>query len=488
MILLLLSLLSAAYSILLPYGMEIEDESDLLELVGEGVLDSRTAGDLLAMMENPLDLRYASREEISMIPGISDEDAAAIISLRKAGGLRRLDDLLSLEGFDERRISAISLFCKVSKPKPELWVDLRGNGRDLLILTGGEAMGAGFGVRGDVGTEGRRISSWYLTWQRGYVRFGVGSHRLRFGSGQLTGYPAGSSVELDPDLTASRRRNMLAIFVKRSNLPISLFSFSSEDGVQLGGGFALPINETIGLGILGYSGRRGCMGAWMSLKGEGLEVEIGGNREGVAIESRYLLRWKGGKVELLGWRHGLSFDPELGKVYRGERGVRIGVFRRGRIKGMGVNGAGRLTLVRDELTGRSRSYLRSYLSFRPSSKLSGGLSLYRYLRGNPSPDYASRSFHLWSSLGITRRTRLRVKSSISRRLYSSGPKSDGYVQPELIRQLPAGVKVGIGVKVERGGDWSWRATIRSRGRLSGYLRLSGSAGVERIYFRVRGGI
>ena len=153
MILLLLSLLSAAYSILLPYGMEIEDESDLLELVGEGVLDSRTAGDLLAMMENPLDLRYASREEISMIPGISDEDATAIISLRKAGGLRRLDDLLSLEGFDERRISAISLFCKVSKPKPELWVDLRGNGRDLLILTGGEAMGAGFGVRGDVGRK-----------------------------------------------------------------------------------------------------------------------------------------------------------------------------------------------------------------------------------------------------------------------------------------------------------------------------------------------
>jgi len=486
---LILFFLSAAYSVILPYGVEIEDESDLIDLVDEGLLDARTAGNLLEMMEDPLDLSTASREEISMIPGISDEDAAAILSLRRAGGLKELNDLLNLEGFDERKISMISPFCKVSRLKPGIWMKLRGSGRNLLILTGGGAMGAGFGMRGDIGPDERKISGWYLTWRLGRVKIDVGAHRVRFGSGQLTGYPAGSSVEIDPDLTASRRRNMLALSVERHHLLASLFSFSSENGAQLGGAVVLPINDAVGLGALGYGGKRGCLGIWMGVGGKNrLEVEVGGNRNGMAFESRYSLSGKGGRVEVLGWRHGLSFDPDLGRIYQGERGIKIGISRRGRIKKVSMSGAGRLTVVRDKQTGGSRSYLRVYLSLRPFSNLSGGFSIYRYLRGNPSPDYASRSFRTWTSSEITRRMRLRVKLVIFRRLYASGPKSDGYVQPELIHRLPAHVEAGAGVKIERGGDWSWHAAIRSKGRLNGYLRLGGSTGLETVYLRVRGEI
>ena len=219
-----------------------------------------------------------------------------------------------------------------------------------------------------------------------------------------------------------------------------------------------------------------------------MKVEVGGNRNGMAFESRYSLSGKGGRVEVLGWRHGLSFDPDLGRIYQGERGIKIGISRRGRIKKVSMSGAGRLTVVRDKQTGGSRSYLRVYLSLRPFSNLSGGFSIYRYLRGNPSPDYASRSFRTWTSSEITRRMRLRVKLVIFRRLYASGPKSDGYVQPELIHRLPAHVEAGAGVKIERGGDWSWHAAIRSKGRLNGYLRLGGSTGLETVYLRVRGEI
>jgi hypothetical protein len=294
-------------------------------------------------------------------------------------------------------------------------------------------------------------------------------------------------VEIYPNLLSTRRRDVLALSAKLGSFASSIFSFSSESHLGFGGAFTLPLGKLADLGVIGYRGEESCAGIWLRTRGKrGMEIEIGGNGRGVALESRCFFSGKGGKLEIYGWRHTLGFSPDLGRIYPGERGLRIRLSRRGRIGRWDTSGSVRMTIIRNELSAGAKSYAGAYLSVRPRPTLSGGVSFYRYLRGTPSPDYASRSLYAWASARITERIRGRITWRFSRRLYASGPRYDGHVGPELFLLPSPYIELGVGVRLRRGKGLTWRGTIRLKGRLSGYLRLSGSRGVDGVYLRVKG--
>jgi len=86
-------------------------------LVGVGIYEIKR----MRRMSNPIelqtegaavyliDLNSATAEELMLLPGVGEQRARKIIELRqRLGGIKKLDDLRKIKGFDENLISKIS--------------------------------------------------------------------------------------------------------------------------------------------------------------------------------------------------------------------------------------------------------------------------------------------------------------------------------------------------------------------------------------------
>jgi len=63
------------------------------------------------LLGHRIDVNRAGVQEISIIPGISDETAQALVEVRsRTGGFRRPEDLLRVRGIKERRLKKILPF------------------------------------------------------------------------------------------------------------------------------------------------------------------------------------------------------------------------------------------------------------------------------------------------------------------------------------------------------------------------------------------
>jgi len=76
------------------------------------VLDD-PAAQLAAWRREPLDLRRVDAAELALLPWLDAGLARAIVGLREAGGLHRLDDLLLVPGLDRDRLRAITPFVRL---------------------------------------------------------------------------------------------------------------------------------------------------------------------------------------------------------------------------------------------------------------------------------------------------------------------------------------------------------------------------------------
>lgn len=85
---------------------------------GEGAAWAQTAAEedvpqLAAWLREPLDLRHADADELALLPWLDAGLGRAIVGLREAGGLHRMDDLLRIPGLDRERLEAIEPFVRL---------------------------------------------------------------------------------------------------------------------------------------------------------------------------------------------------------------------------------------------------------------------------------------------------------------------------------------------------------------------------------------
>ncbi len=80
--------------------------------------DEETVEPWEAWLRAPLLLNEAEVEDLARLPWIDRGLAEAIVGLRRAGGLQRLDDLRRIPGLDPERIAAIAPFVRLETPVP----------------------------------------------------------------------------------------------------------------------------------------------------------------------------------------------------------------------------------------------------------------------------------------------------------------------------------------------------------------------------------
>lgn len=64
----------------------------------------------------PIDINYASSEEIKLVPGIGEKTVAHIISLRETSGrIHHLDELMKIKGIKKKRLSKLKKYFYVNE-------------------------------------------------------------------------------------------------------------------------------------------------------------------------------------------------------------------------------------------------------------------------------------------------------------------------------------------------------------------------------------
>lgn len=72
-----------------------------------------------ALLGRPLDINAATWEEVTQLPGISDAVAKAVVERReKVGRFATVDDLLTVRGIKEKRLSKIRPFIAIPSTAP----------------------------------------------------------------------------------------------------------------------------------------------------------------------------------------------------------------------------------------------------------------------------------------------------------------------------------------------------------------------------------
>lgn len=439
LILSLIPLSLPAAALILPGGVEIEDESDILSLVEEGVIDPSTGDRLIRMLNDPIDLLSASPEEMIDIPGIDSQDVERIVELRRRGKLRRIDDL-ALIGLDPERIELIRRFSRVGRGRSAGWIGLRffrGWGGEVRAELGGRVtirsatVGAKIGADRD-GCELRFVSAGWIG-----RRFSV-----------LVGdYSAGGRLDpfrIRPALSGYKRKRGAALIFRSDRL---LIFASLAEGAEAAIGSTVAPGLLLGLTILRKESVRPAVWLWrpgalsfeVSQEGMGLEIET---RDGIG---RAFLSLEGSSLRLLASRR-------LGRKPR--------VYVSGYLRG-----------------GGGRVYMRAYVSF-GTRRLFGGASFYRYLRGAPSVEYASRSFTCWAGTTFGGWV-LKLKCNLYRR-GGSKPLLRRRLTPELTARLPGRVTVRARIDIGEG----WRVMVsRWGGRVSGYAAASDDGMKGRVDLR-----
>lgn len=116
----LLSVLFAAPASAREYSVEIDvdDEEDLRELYEDGQIEDDELERLLALLESPIDLNYAEREDLFELPQVPADLAQAIVEERvRNGPFLALTDLESrVPGVSWQLLSALDAFVLVRAP------------------------------------------------------------------------------------------------------------------------------------------------------------------------------------------------------------------------------------------------------------------------------------------------------------------------------------------------------------------------------------
>mgnify|MGYP000057368197 CR=1 FL=1 len=126
-------------------------------------------------LEEPLDLREATVEELLLLPWLDRRQAEAVVGLREAGGLRRLEDLDLVPGLGRDQRRALAPFVRLPAAAPALRLRLLRRGRarpgdplrtrDKARMGWGSWQVAGEGrggapLRVACGWEGERATAW----------------------------------------------------------------------------------------------------------------------------------------------------------------------------------------------------------------------------------------------------------------------------------------------------------------------------------------
>ena len=103
-----------------PYSVPldgVETEEDAYELYYEGNLDEEELERLVAMLQDPVDLNSAEREELYDLPGLTWPMVDAILAYRdREGRFRSLDDLALLPEVPRDVLNELRSFAEVRKP------------------------------------------------------------------------------------------------------------------------------------------------------------------------------------------------------------------------------------------------------------------------------------------------------------------------------------------------------------------------------------
>jgi competence ComEA-like helix-hairpin-helix protein len=66
---------------------------------------------------HPLDLNFATAEQLQQVPGIGPKTAEAIVNFRqKSGPFRRVEDLLAIKGISQSKLDRMRPYLKVTPP------------------------------------------------------------------------------------------------------------------------------------------------------------------------------------------------------------------------------------------------------------------------------------------------------------------------------------------------------------------------------------
>jgi hypothetical protein len=107
----------------------VDDEEDLNSLYNDGVLSEEDLNVLLELLNNPVNLNRAKRDDLYDLPGITLELAETIIRHRKAhGAFESEEGLLKVEGVDAYLFEQLAPFVHV-RPPLRLKGDVKGRAR-----------------------------------------------------------------------------------------------------------------------------------------------------------------------------------------------------------------------------------------------------------------------------------------------------------------------------------------------------------------------
>ncbi len=81
-----------------PAGLQVASEADIEQAWQDGDLDGDTRDALLTLLQQPVDLAAAGRDELYALPGLTWEQVDAILAQRDIGALRGPDDLARIPG------------------------------------------------------------------------------------------------------------------------------------------------------------------------------------------------------------------------------------------------------------------------------------------------------------------------------------------------------------------------------------------------------
>ncbi len=108
---------SMAVARIYPTEILIDDEDDLRSLYEDGILPEDDYKALLSLLANPVDLNRAERDDLYQLPGITLEQAAAIVGDRVENGIfNRVEDLTRVAALPEGALAQIAPFAYARPP------------------------------------------------------------------------------------------------------------------------------------------------------------------------------------------------------------------------------------------------------------------------------------------------------------------------------------------------------------------------------------
>jgi len=102
----------------LPLYTSIRNEDDIHQFIEDSIVTEEIGKILLELYENPVDLNRANKDELMLLPYISEQEASSIIEQRsKLGGFKKWIDLAMIEGISPIELKQIQYFAYIIPDK-----------------------------------------------------------------------------------------------------------------------------------------------------------------------------------------------------------------------------------------------------------------------------------------------------------------------------------------------------------------------------------